>query len=706
MNIAFKPLYIFTTLLTMSALVSGYAQNTDFVADELIYDTNQETVVVLGNVEISNSQGYFYVEKLTYDIETGRIKIDGGVKGVLATGEPIIGDFAILNQEDRLLIIEGARILLENEMQIAAQRVRLQDDITIGEHVVASTCHICRQDEEPLWKVSASQVYRDETAQKIYFKDARFSLLGLNLGFLPNFRIPDIGVDRMSGFLSPQFEFSNLSITGIRIPYYQTLGDHSDITITPYWTAAGAFNLENEFRWKIPGGELDVEAVYSISDGIGEYGRFMITPTLEMELWENWDFETQFQFSSDYDFSPYFGYTNPDKNYASLSYTSNNSHFLAELIDYRPKTEAGVLDDRIKVLPHIRWEYLRTAFENSQHKTLLDVLVLDKNGDEVTARLTAQTQYTFSDIYFDSLLTKLGVGAIGQYYHLRDNVNDSTDEARRFAPYVFADFSLPLSRSINSDYELITPRVQFVWSENSESGAEIPNNDSPFFENDYASLFSINRFSGLDRIEQGRRINLGVSYSRQLESGSKFEFGFGRVIRFDEDDNSSNLQDISTYSDDWVGYVDWQSNNEWSLYGRGTWNDNYELTRADAGIEYSSENLSYTLSGVHLSAEPLLGFNTPRSEINFEGEYRISDHWLTEVSWKHDLENQTLFETEIGLTYGNECIEVAGLFSRDFNRGEGIESETKLNVTVTLIGLGGTAKKDWPRRQCSNFGGI
>ena len=686
-------LAIFASLSTGSI---AFAE-TQFVADELSYDTNTGEAILIGNVEIQNEQGYFYIEKLIYHSDTGRIEIIGKVQAVLTTGERVQADYALLDPKQKLIFLKNARIYLENELQITAARLEDREKTTYGENVTASTCRVCSQGETPIWQIKSDQVVRDKENEKIYFKNARLEVFGFPIAFVPQLRIPDANVERMSGFLTPTAIISNLYLTGVRIPYYHVLNDHSDIKVTAYLTTKDVANFETVYRNEFVGGNIEIDGAFSVADGQGEFGRFYIMPTLEAELWEGWNLNAQYFYASDFDFAPEFGYANPNRNFATLSYFDKQNAFVAEFSEYRALSEAAKSSAQTYVLPHIRYENLSSLGNRTMVSSAIDVLNLQRDNALDYKRLsgTFEISHQFDKIgYFDLDAT---IGAKSQFYRIEDELAAINGNAQRITPFGSINLALPLTRERGDKFESLTPHIQLTTSKTYSDGVDVPNIDANFIEYDYVSLFSLNRFSGEDQIEEGLRLNLGADYSATVIGKSQLDIGFGKTFRLEDWGT-----DYGTRGNEWVGYANFTSQAGTSLYWRGATDSEFKFSRSEFGVNISQERFDLNLDLVSLAAEPELGFDSKRSELNFDGTYQFHDHWLVDFGLSYDLAGSQPFNSSLGLTYGNECIEATLGATTDFNRGEGIADETRLALTVTFVGLGGKSKKDWQQRRCAN----
>ena len=71
-----------------------------------------------------------------------------------------------------------------------------------------------------------------------------------------------------------------------------------------------------------------------------------------------------------------------------------------------------------------------------------------------------------------------------------------------------------------------------------------------------------------------------------------------------------------------------------------------------------------------------------RSEAAIKARYRFADNWEIDGSWQRDLlENRDVY-AGLGLTYGNECIEIGLSLSRRFTNSNTV---TRVSVEVQQI---------------------
>ena len=693
---------VFLSALFLLLSTKAYAE-TPFIADQLIYNANNQTIEAVGDVEIDSENGYFYLEGLVYDINTRKIVIRGNIRGVLNDGVRIKSDFASLDPETKELILRDVNMLLQSNLQLVASYIRENDAETYGEQVIASSCEVCITKAVPIWQIRADQILRDKVNRKIYFRKATLEAFGVPIFYLPNMRIPDVGVERMSGFLRPKLVFSDLFLNGIKTPYFHTFGEHADLMVTPYLSTLGVINLQSRFRQEFKGGSAHFDGAYSFNDGEGEYGRYYGELTLSAKPIRQYKFDASYTVQSDYDFAPNFNYDDTTKNYAQIIHANENYSIDLNVVEYRPSSEGNARNENPVVMPSFTYQYLTTIGNRFTVNSEIGLLRLARESYDDVTRGNASFDVNYNDTLPFGVTMNTSIGTVAQVFSYADVISGTDYLATRTAPYAVLDLAAPLSKTSESHNHLLVPRAQLIWSENTETGGFIENIDSTFVEYDYSSLFALNRFSGSDRLESGMRLNLGTSYVYSTNEGQSWDGGFGRVVRYTDDVELAAVLDNAAQDGEWIGYINYIEDDGFTAYARGSWDEQFQISRLEMGAEITSEDYGYSLQGVHLAPEPELGFETNRSEVYVEGFYHFAPHWQVNASASHDLISGSPFDASFDITYGNECIEISAGLIHDSNRGEGIDPETSAELSVTLIGIGDKPIRDWPRRQCSAF---
>jgi len=150
-------LAVFVALLM--ALLSGFAQaqsNTmpALLADNISYDADRDALIAVGNVEIYFDQRTMRASEITYFNKTGIVEAKGPITLSAPGEDTIIANFASLDSELKSGLIQGARLVLAENFQFAAQQVdRVNERYSVLSNTVASSCQVCANNPTPLWLV-------------------------------------------------------------------------------------------------------------------------------------------------------------------------------------------------------------------------------------------------------------------------------------------------------------------------------------------------------------------------------------------------------------------------------------------------------------------------------------------------------------------------------------------------------------------------
>ena len=192
-------------------------------------------LIAEGNVVVTYGTQRLTAEKVIYNRSDNTLEITGPLLLTQSDGTVVRATQATLDEELELGVLDSARLVLDRQLQLAGvEYARVSGRYTRLSRAVASSCEICARDETPLWEIRARQVIRDEEDLQIYFDDAQFRILGVPVAYLPRLRIPDRQTPGLPVSLLRQSRTRSELGVGIVAPYFLPLGDHADVTLSPY----------------------------------------------------------------------------------------------------------------------------------------------------------------------------------------------------------------------------------------------------------------------------------------------------------------------------------------------------------------------------------------------------------------------------------------------------------------------------------------
>ncbi|MEY8842585.1 LPS-assembly protein LptD, partial [Cribrihabitans sp. XS_ASV171] len=235
------------------------------VADS-VFITPDRQLIAEGNVEAYQGDVRLRAERITYDRATGQLSITGPIRIDQGGAVTILADAAELDNELRNGLLSGARMVFDQQLQLAAlQMTRVGGRYTQLYKTAVTSCHVCEDGRPPLWQIRAQKVTHDELERQLYFENAQFRVLDVPIFYLPVMRLPDPTVERATGFLIPSVRTTSQLATGVKVPYFFRLGDHRDLTLTPY-ISSKTRTLGYRYRQAFRRGRIEIEGAHTRDD--------------------------------------------------------------------------------------------------------------------------------------------------------------------------------------------------------------------------------------------------------------------------------------------------------------------------------------------------------------------------------------------------------------------------------------------------------
>jgi LPS-assembly protein len=255
-------------------------------------------------------------------------------------------------------------------------------------------------------------------------------------------------------------------------------------------------------------------------------------------------------------------------------------------------------------------------------------------------------------------------------------INPNETSVARAMPAAGAEYRYPFVDVEPWGTQTIEPIAQLVVRPNETQIGKFPNEDAQSAVFSDANLFSINKFSGYDRVEGGGRVNAGFQYTAQVNRAGSFNVLVGQSYQiFGE--NSFAQRDLTntglesgldkTYSD-YVGRVMYQPNQIYSFIARGRFSsggfdpglghDVNTFTPQRLEFEARANFDRWTLQMMYgdYAAQPLIGFLNRREEILAGASVKLTQNWVLLGSVRYDLAVNRWDQTRLGIGYTDDCL--------------------------------------------------
>jgi LPS-assembly protein len=684
------------------------AQDTDFatlLADRLYLD-GPNRLIAQGNVEAFFGDARLSAGRIVYDRATGAMQIEGPIVLTEGTRAVILADSAELREGLRLGLIRSARVVLDQQLQIAANTVeRRSERFTEMNNVIASACEICPERNTPLWEVRADRVVHDSEERQLYFEGARFRMFGLPVAYIPRLRVPDPSLDRATGFLSPRFSLDSDHGVGLRAPYFIALSADKDLTVTPFLGTKGTYALEARYRQAFSSGMLELGGLIA-RDSIrkGE---------LRGMVYANGDFAIP----RGYRLS--FNLIQPSDSSLLEDYDRGEPRLSSDITLERVRR-----DERIRVqalqFRSLRLGDVNATLPNSVGQGLYDRrfdmpglggvgrIRLEAEGysrraplppdPEHVARFSADLTWRRDAVLPGGVLGAVGANLGFDHFQIAPAASGFSTNISRWRPSLMAELRWPLVRaSAGGASHVVEPIAQVIWS--NDRIYALPNATSLMPELDEGNLFTFDRFAGGDAREAGLRANLGLSWTRYDPDGWSSTFTLGRILRERDLGQFSVASPLSGRQSDWFLAASIDTVAGLRLSSRSLFSDNFELTRSAIELDWTTDDFALSTSYMRIEADPFENRLVDASEWTFDGSRALNDYWTARVGWRYDIASRRAARATLGLDYENECLRMAMQIEREYSATTNSNS-TRFGLNVDILGIGGNPSV--ARKRCSD----
>lgn len=482
-------------------------------ADQLRYDAAEDLAVAQGKVHISFSGSVFEGPELQLHVQR--------VQGFML-------------QTDYSLAATGAGGHAEHIEFLGPANAR----------ITQASYTSCPRDgpNEPDWVLTADRLSIDTNTNTGVAEGAELRFLGVPILALPTMSFP-LSDQRKSGWLPPTLDVTTGSGVEVAVPYYWNIAPNRDMTIAPALSTRRGFAFDSEFRYL--GSEYAGQATLNFLpyDLVAERTRYWLTLNHDGRLGADARYSVQWEQVSDDRWWNDF----PRRH---LAFTPRMLPLLAQV-----NQDIGPPDGGLQVYAAIQ------QWQMQQYPNLMEAPFGRKPqfGLRSAGGLEHGLEYAFeSEVnrfvlpsnpgYTSATLPSDGtrVHALGQIsrpwrepgwwvtpslllnaasYDTDKAMPDGSFTATRTIPTASvgagAEFERPAQWFGRSMRQTLEPRILYV-NTPYVSQIDLPNFDSAIKDFSFASIYSENDFSGVDRVSDTNGLTVGAT-TRLLDSASGVE---------------------------------------------------------------------------------------------------------------------------------------------------------------------------------------
>jgi LPS-assembly protein len=714
--------------------VQMFYNGTSVEADKVIYDQKTKRLHAEGNIRMTDAEGkitYANIMDLSDDYRDGfvdSLRVDTADATRMAA-----------TRADRS---SGNYTVFENGVYTACAPCK--DD----------------PKKPPLWQVKGARIIHDQNEKMLYFENAQLEFFGVPIAYVPYFSTPDPTVKRKTGFLMPGFSTASSYGYGVETPFYWAIAPDYDATFNPRFTTKQGVLFQGEFRQRLLNGSYQVRAYgidqlepgdfagqpgdRQFRGGVDTKGQFALN-----DKWV-WGWEgvllSDYAFFSDYRLAQYRDtlgsfLTLPTEAISQLYLTGvgNRSFFDVRTIYYLSysgnQAQVPVIHpvlDYSNVLnnPIFGGEFsYKTNFTSLTRETAAfdpittlantASLCMTASADPLArlpsqcllrgmpgtyTRLTAEAQWrrSFTDSAgqiwtpFASIRADAIDASISNQPGVSNFLPVGDTQALRVMPTVGLEYRYPFINVQPWGTTTIEPIAQVIIRPNESYAGKLPNEDAQSMVFDASNLFSVDKFSGYDRVEGGGRANVGVQATTQFDRGGAVNVLFGQsyqlfglnsfaVADMTNTGLDSGLQNTRS---DYVARVNYSPNRTYTFSVRTRLDEaTLNVNRFEAEGRAAFDRWSVSMMYGNYAQQPELGYLTRREGLLGSASMKLAANWVVTGAARWDLEANKVNQYIVGAGYVDDCFVLAANYVTSYNYTAGTTPPVLSHAFMLQIGL-------------------
>jgi LPS-assembly protein len=694
--------------------VQMFYNGTSVEADKVIYDQKTKRLHAEGNIRMTDADGkitYANIMDLSDDYRDGfvdSLRVDTADQTRMAA-----------TRADRS---SGNYTVFENGVYTACAPCK--DD----------------PKKPPLWQVKGARIIHDQTDKMLYFENAQLEFFGVPMAYLPYFSTPDPTVKRKTGFLMPAFSTASGYGYGVETPFYWAIAPDYDATFTPRFTTRQGVLLQAEFRQRLLDGSYQIRAYgidqldqkafagqpgdRQFRGGVDTKGQFALN---DKWVW-GWDgvLLSDYYFFQDYRLAQY---KDPLGSFLSLpteaisqlyltgvgnrsffdvrtiyylSYSGNQSQvpIIHPVLDYSNVLNRNILGgefsyktnftsltrdtaafDPITTLANTNGLCV-TASADPMARLPSQCLLRGMPGTYTRATAEAQWRRSFTDSAgeiwtpFASIRADAIDASISNQPGVSNFLPVGDTQALRVMPTVGLEYRYPFINVQPWGTTTLEPIAQVIIRPNETYAGKLPNEDAQSMVFDASNLFSVDKFSGYDRVEGGGRANVGVQATTQFDRGGSVNVLFGQSYQLFGMNSFAVADATNTGVDsglqhtrsDYVGRVNYSPNRTYTFSVRTRLDEaTLNVNRFEAEGRASFDRWSVSMLYGNYAAQPELGYLTRREGLLGSASVKVASNWVVSGAARWDLEANKVNQYIVGAGYVDDCFVLAANYVTSYN---------------------------------------
>jgi len=668
-----------------------------FQADEMTYDSRTKVTRASGNVVAVQNDRRMLADVVIYDELNDRVTAEGDVRLYEPTGEVITAASMEVTGDLKDGVIEDVRAILADGSRLTAERANREGGVlTTAERATYTPCLPCAEDPSraPLWQVRSVRVTHDQPKRIVEFESSWLDISGVPVFYIPYLYQPDPTVKRKSGLLIPGFGQSSDLGFFTQVPYFAVLSDSQDLTLTPWLMTEGGGVLEAQYRQALKHGKIDFRGSGAVDTDGEAMGHIIGEARYDID--RDWRAGLNAERTTNRTYLRRYGFDD-QRTLTSEIYAENfrgaNDYLTARAMAFQNQNDDVDEEDTPYVAPWIDYYYVSDRDRLGGRTDLqLDTVALTRNGGADTRRMSARAQWQRPFVGPIGDVLTVSTALWGDGYDVDDQSttdgdNRYTGVTGRIFPQAGAQWRLPLVRDGEAVQQIVEPIAEVILAPDYGNPSRIPNEDSQNFELQDTNLFGFNRLPGIDRVDEGPRVNYGLNYS-VFAGGASAEAFVGQSYALYQNNEFGGGSGVQDNSSDIVSSLDlvpvpWLD----VIYRNRLDHSSLQFRRNEFTTRVGVDAIRVGATYVRYSSQPENDLQA-REEAQYTLNTRLSRFWSGAVFGTTDIESESQREAGLRVVYEDECFILSSQVSRQNFKDKDVEPSTVVFFRVGFKTLG------------------
>jgi len=685
--------------------------------EDIFYDNKKQVIYSNTKSVITDINGNkIYTNMFNYLTEKNMFFSQGEVKVVDNRNNEYLFSEVYIDEKKRKIVGSDVRSFFndptfknddKNEPRFFANSAYIDDEGVTFDKGVFTTCQSREGKKCPPWSIQAKKIKHSKAKKTVYYDNAFLKIYDFPIFYFPKFFHPGPAVKRRSGFLFPTLVDNTTVGFSASVPYFWALSENRDMTFTPKIYAKENLLVLHEYRHAFKNSYLLVDSSYN--KGYKETDKLAKSDGSRSHIFSRFAYDwSKGDYSSNLEIN--LQHVSNDAYFKvhdiNTALVNKDENIIKKDLNYRFQDDKNYLSVSAAMFEDLTAEdSAKTRFEYSLPNILFErnlftgnktgVFDVRSNAFVKNYKVNQTTKFWINDINWQSNPFISLAGIQNKFKGLFKVVNYEADNAEKYktdglnseiSGVLAYNARMPLSKKNNSKGKVnfLTPKFSIR-----HAPGHMRNIQNDDVKLNYSNLFSLNKNSQPDVIEEGTSAIMGLEISNNDLEGNtpgkkNYSLSIGQTYSFNENSSIPSKSSLDQKASDLVGeaYLSLSDNftltNKFSL--DHNFNDiNYNDLEVNLILGNTNFNLNYLEESNHIGTSNYIKSGI-KVDFNNSGELNFNI--------KKNLETESTEFYDLAYDYINDCLKAGLLFRREFYNDKDVESSDSLMFRITLFPFG------------------